>query len=71
MVMAKLERIRIIVMSRRNQRSETDTDIRGGINMDDALGRTTLSMGYLQCFEDKKAAFAIYMTLPLEIRTSL
>jgi hypothetical protein len=44
-------------MARRNQRSETGTEIRDGINMDDALMCTTLFMGYLQCFEDKEGGF--------------
>jgi hypothetical protein len=52
MVAAKLERIRMIVMTRRNQRSEVCNEIRAVINIDIPLRRTTLFMFYLLCFDD-------------------
>jgi hypothetical protein len=51
MVAAKLERIRIIVMIRRNQRSEVCNEIRVVMDMDIPLVPATLCMFYLSCLD--------------------
>ena len=70
-VAAKLVRIRIIVMVRRNQRSEVCNEIGVVINMDIPLILASLCMSYLTCFDDEAGAFVINMTLTSEISTSL
>jgi hypothetical protein len=56
-VAAKLARIRIIVMVRRNQRSEVCNEIRVVINMDIPFMPATLWMSYLPCFDDEAGDF--------------
>ena len=56
-VAAKLERIRIIVTARRNQRSEVCNETRVVMNMDIPLSHTTLFMDYLLCFNDEVDSF--------------